>query len=117
MKKRVIKFPSPKEYRPPTPKEEALIKASIKKTFSAGKIEMAPTDKLNAIDDSVMEDFFKHVLHMNFYDCFISDMSSLHDFPENSEVYVARINKKYGKDFRKDKRLIIYNVVRKIFRK
>ena len=115
MKNKIIKFPRPKQYKPLPPAQQKKLRAKIKKAIASGKWDLAPTNSINKVDDAVLEEFFKNVLKMDYYDCLVTDMSSLHDFPENYEIYVARIKRKYKKDFSKDKNLRIFEVVRKIF--
>jgi hypothetical protein len=110
MKKKTINFPAPKKYKTLSKQEQKEHRAKM----AGKKIEIAPTGKTDDLNEEVLVDFFTKVLKMDLYSCLITDMSSLHDFPENSEIYVARIKNVYGKDFSKNKNLLIHDIVRKI---
>lgn len=45
-------------------------------------------------------DFFEKILGVNYYDCLITDLSSLWDFPggETNEAYNRKIAEVYGVD-------------------
>ena len=45
-------------------------------------LEFAPTDRIDEFEEIAVE-FFNKILDMNYYQCFISDQSSLHDFGED----------------------------------
>lgn len=51
---------------------------------SSVPIEFAPTDDIDKYS-SIARDFFQKILGMNFDQCFVSDLSSLWDFPRVSD--------------------------------
>lgn len=58
-------------------------------------LEFATTDRIDAHEEIAVE-FFKKILKMNYYDCFISDLSSLHDFGEDFGELEIKILENYG---------------------
>ena len=63
------------------------------------QIEFAPTVEIKQYEQ-IAVDFFEKVLGMNYYECFISDESSLWDFhgEETNEEYYRKIADVYGVD-------------------
>jgi hypothetical protein len=117
MKNNIIKFPRrtvTNSQRTLSTKEIESVHKKIKKAVREGRIEVASDKKLKSIDVVVLEEFFQYIINMSYYECLVTDMSSLHDFPDEAEVYVARIQARYGKDFSKDKKLNIYDIVKKL---
>jgi hypothetical protein len=51
-----------------------------------------------AENEEIAVDFFEKIIGINFYDCFISDMSSLMDFDLDNEETIEKIKMEYGID-------------------
>lgn len=93
--------------------DETLSK--IQDAAKNGRIEMAPQGKIGKIPVDYLTDFFLKILEMSYWDCFISDESSLHDFSEDAKVYTDKIKKIYGVDVDpKQGKLYIFDIVNQI---
>lgn len=46
--------------------------------------------------ENIAVDFFDKIIGINYYDCFISDMSSLFDFDLDNEETMQKIKQEYG---------------------
>jgi hypothetical protein len=57
-------------------------------------IKYANTSQINELEE-IASDFFNKILHMNFYNCFISDESSLLDFGKDDNDTLNKINETY----------------------
>jgi hypothetical protein len=88
--------------------------AAIREAAKNGRIEMAAQAKIDAIPVDYLTDFFTNILKMSYWECFISDESSLYDFPEEAEVYAKRIKKTYGIDADLNSKLYIHDIVLQI---
>jgi adenylosuccinate synthase len=88
--------------------------AAIKEAAENGRIEMASQSEIDTIPVDYLTDFFTNILEMSFWDCLITDESSLYDFPEEAEVYAERIKKSYGLDIDLNSKLHIYDIVKQI---
>ena len=55
----------------------------------------ADTSQIDALE-SVAPDFFEKILDLNYYECFISDESSLSDFGMNDDETLRKINTIYN---------------------
>lgn len=55
----------------------------------------ADTSQIDALE-SVAPDFFEKILDLNYYECFISDESSLTDFGMNDDETLKKINTIYS---------------------
>lgn len=62
-------------------------------------IQFAPADDIDKYS-SIARDFFQKILSMNFDECFVSDLSSLWDFPKTSdeELVFELIKQTYNVD-------------------
>ncbi len=58
-------------------------------------IEFASSNRVEQYE-SIAVDFFDHIIELNFYDCFISDESSLYDFGLDDEETMQKIKQNYG---------------------
>ncbi len=58
-------------------------------------LEFSETDRIEKYVD-IAVDFFDKIIGINFYDCFISDLSSLHDFDLANEETFKKIESEYG---------------------
>ncbi len=93
------------------------IKAFIKylqsffKKGSKVPIQFADTDRIEKYED-IAVDFFSKIIEMNYYDCFISDESSLHDFCLDDEKTIEKIRKEYG--IEPDKNLVLADIFEQI---
>jgi hypothetical protein len=84
------------------------------------KIEPAPSEKIDDLQEKYPDyfiEFFDTVVKMNYYNVFITDMSSLHDFSDKPKTYERRIKKAYKVDVDPDGDLLIYKLIRQIFLK
>ena len=82
------------------------------------KIELAEASEIEQIEKrhpAYLEHFFKNVLKMNYWDCMITDRSSLRDFPESPKVYLKRIKKNYGIDIDPKNGLYIHQLIFEVF--
>jgi hypothetical protein len=57
-------------------------------------LTFADTYEMNKLED-VAPEFFKNILDLNYYECFISDESSLTDFGKNNNETLQKINDIY----------------------
>jgi hypothetical protein len=57
-------------------------------------LHYAGTTDIDELDD-IASDFFTQILNINYYNCFISDLSSLMDFGKNDPVTLDKINSVY----------------------
>jgi hypothetical protein len=58
-------------------------------------VEYTETDRIEKYEE-IAVDFFDKIIGINFYDCFISDLSSLHDFDLANEETLKKIESEYG---------------------
>ncbi len=58
-------------------------------------IQFADSDRIEKFE-SIAVDFFDKIIGINYYDCFISDMTSLHDFDLDNEEIMQKIKQEYG---------------------
>ena len=58
-------------------------------------IQFADTTKIDNLEN-IAVDFFDKILGYNYYDCFISDQSSLLDFGQDNEETLQKINQTYN---------------------
>jgi hypothetical protein len=58
-------------------------------------LEFSETERIEKYEDIAVE-FFDNIIGINFYDCFISDLSSLHNFELDDDDNVAKIETEYG---------------------
>ena len=58
-------------------------------------LSFADTSEVDGLDD-VAPDFFEKILELNYYECFISDESSLADFGSDDDETLQKINTIYG---------------------
>lgn len=58
-------------------------------------IQFAETDRIDEHEE-IAVDFFDKIVGISYYDCFISDMSSLLDFDINRDEAIEKIKKEYG---------------------
>ncbi|MCX2680848.1 hypothetical protein OOZ15_12915 [Galbibacter sp. EGI 63066] len=72
-----------------------------KATSKPKKIEFSETDRIGKYEH-IAVDFFDKIIGIDFYDCFVSDESSLYDFDseflfdlENDEI-LKKIKSEYG---------------------
>lgn len=63
-------------------------------------------------NEEIAADFFDKIIKMNFYDCFISDLTSLHDFDVNINEAVKNIKLIYN--IVPDEDLILSKIFRQI---
>lgn len=61
------------------------------------KIEPAPQVAIEQYE-GIARRFFSAILGMEYYDCFITDMSDLTDFIEDEEYYIDKVMKEYNID-------------------
>ncbi len=74
-------------------------------------IQFAETDRIEQYE-TIAIDFFNKIIGMNYYDCFISDESSLYDFDLDDEEAVGKIKKEYGIEL--DKNLFLVDIFKQI---
>ena len=103
-----------------SPKAVAKKIAKMQKGIRDGsiKIESEKSKEITDIENNYpayLEDFFLRVLKMRYWDCFITDKSSLHDFPEKDKVYIKRIKESYGVNINSKDKLYIHELIFKIF--
>jgi len=96
------------------PDKEKRIMSKLKKAVKNGKIKFAQQDETNSIPVDYLIDFFEKIIKIRYWDCFISDESSINDFPEDAEVYADRIKKIYNVDIVPKDRNMICDIVKKI---
>jgi len=94
------------------PSEEAAKR--IKEAAMNGRIESAPQSEIEKIPVDFLTDFFQKVIGIGYWDCYITDESSLYDFPEEPSDYKDRIKKEYGGKIKYDKKLKIVDIVKNI---
>lgn len=58
-------------------------------------IQFADSDRIEKYEN-IAVDFFDKIIGINYYDCFISDMSSLFDFDLDNEETLRKIKEEYG---------------------
>jgi hypothetical protein len=58
-------------------------------------LSFAETSQIDNLED-VAPDFFENILDLNYYECFISDQSSLTDFERDDDETLQKINSMYG---------------------
>ena len=58
-------------------------------------IEFAESARIEE-NEEIAVAFFEKIIEMNFYDCFISDMTSLHDFDLDNAETIEKIKTEYG---------------------
>lgn len=58
-------------------------------------IQFADSDRIEKYEN-IAVDFFDKIIGINYYDCFISDMTSLYDFDLDNEETMMKIKKEYG---------------------
>lgn len=58
-------------------------------------LSFADTSQIDDLED-VSPDFFESILDLNYYECFISDESSLTDFGRDDDETLQKINTIYG---------------------
>ena len=57
-------------------------------------IQFADTTTIDNLE-SIAVDFFDKILDYNYYDCFISDQSSVLDFGQDNDIILQKINQTY----------------------
>lgn len=77
------------------------------------EIEFAPQISTEQFED-IAEVFFPKILKMEYRDCWVSDESSLTDFPEEKEIYLRRIQKEYNLDVSDIENLILVRIFERI---
>ncbi len=94
-------------------KTKALTKylQSFFKKENKEHIQFAETDRIEKYE-TIAVDFFNKIIGMNYYDCFISDESSLYDFDLDDEETIEKIKKKYGIEL--DKKLFLVDIFEQI---
>jgi hypothetical protein len=97
-----------------TPADIEEMRAKIRQAAQEGRIEMAPQEKIEKIPVDYLVDFFEKIIGIRYWDCFITDESSLHDFPEDAKYYKDRIKEVYKVSMKYDKRLIIHDIVKQL---
>ena len=75
-------------------------------------IQYAETDRIEQFE-AIAVDFFDKIIEINYYDCFVSDLSSLHDFGLGDEAIIKKIKSEYGIE-PKDKDLFLVDVFEQI---
>ena len=58
-------------------------------------LSFADTSQVDDLED-VAPDFFEKILDLNYYECFISDESSLNDFGRDDDITLQKINSTYN---------------------
>ena len=58
-------------------------------------LQFSETDRIDNYED-IAVGFFDKIIGINFYDCFISDLSSLHDFDLANEETLKKIESEFG---------------------
>ncbi len=58
-------------------------------------IQFADSDRIEKYEN-IAVDFFEKIIGINYYDCFISDLSSLVDFDLDNEETLQKIKQEYG---------------------
>ncbi len=58
-------------------------------------VQFAESDRIE-MNEEIAVDFFDKIIGINYYDCFISDYSSLVDFDLDNEETIEKIKKEYG---------------------
>ncbi len=58
-------------------------------------IQYAETERIDNLED-IAVDFFDKIIEINYYDCFISDMTSLFDFDLDTDEALVKIKKEYN---------------------
>ncbi len=58
-------------------------------------LEFSKTDRIERYEE-IAVDFFDKIIGINFYDCFISDLSSLYDFDLANEETLKKIESEFG---------------------
>jgi len=77
------------------------------------KITMAPQVAIEQYEDIAIQ-FFPKVIGMEYYDCFITDMSGLTDFEEDKEYYIDKVQKEYNIDISDIEDLILIKIFERI---
>lgn len=70
----------------------------IRKLAAEGKVEFSPQDSIEAFDQGFVDEFLSAICDVS--GAWISDLSTLSDFPPEMEEMYSRIEKKYGVDVR-----------------
>lgn len=58
-------------------------------------IQFAETNRIEEYEE-IAVDFFEKIIEINFYDCFISDYSTLFEFDKDDEKTIEKIKAEYG---------------------
>lgn len=64
-------------------------------------IKFADTDLVDSYENIAVE-FFDRILGLNYYECFVSNMSSLWDFTEDIDKVTCIIKEEYGIEVQED---------------
>jgi hypothetical protein len=76
------------------------------------KIKKADRDHIESFDLKFIHEFEINILKVECL--FLSDLSSLFEFPESIMVYLNRIKKYYGVSIKNDKKLLLIDIFKKI---
>lgn len=68
--------------------------ADIPRPGAYAPLEFSETDKIEEYEE-IAVDFFDKIIEINFYECFVSDLSSLHDFGLADEATLKKIELEY----------------------